>query len=57
MRELTDQEQIRREKANKIKEMGLDPYGHKFERTAFSKEITDKYQDIEHDAIENIDDE
>ena len=57
MRELTDQEQIRREKANKIKEMGLDPYGHKFERTAFSKEIKDKYQDIEHDAFENIDDE
>ena len=57
MRELTDQEQIRREEANKIKEMGLDPYGHKFERTAFSKEIKDKYQDIEHDAFENIDDE
>ena len=57
MREFTDQELIRREKASKIKEMGLDPFGHKFNRTAWSKDIKDKYQDIEHDAFENINDE
>ena len=57
MREFTDQELIRREKANKIKEMGLDPYGHRFDRTAFNQEIKDKYKDIEHDAFENIFDE
>ena len=57
MREFTDQELIRREKANKIKEMGLDPYGHRFDRTAFNQEIKDKYKDIGHDAFENIFDE
>ena len=57
MREFTDQELIRREKAEKLKELGLDPYGHKFERTAWSKDIKDKYEPIEHDEFENITDE
>ena len=57
MREFTDQELIRREKAEKIRELGLDPFGHRFDRTAFNKEIKDKYQDIEHDEFENINDE
>ena len=37
--------------------MGLDPYGNRFDRTAFNLEIKEKYQDIEHDQFENIDDE
>ena len=57
MREFTDQELIRREKAEKLREMGLDPYGNRFDRTAFNKEIKEKYQDIEHDEFENINDE
>ena len=57
MREFTDQELIRREKADKLKELGLDPYGHRFDRTAFNKDIKEKYQDIEHDEFENINDE
>ena len=57
MREFTDQELIRREKAEKLKEMGLDPYGNRFDRTAYNLEIKEKYQDIEHDEFENINDE
>ncbi len=57
MREFTDQELIRREKAEKLKELGLDPYGHKFLRDAWSKDIKDKYEPIPHDEFENIDDE
>jgi len=57
MREFTDQELIRREKANKLKESGIDPFGQKFERTATNKEIKNKYQEIEHDEFENIHDE
>ena len=56
MREFTDQELIRREKAQKIKELGIDPFGHRFERTALAKEIKEKYQDVEHDQFENIND-
>ena len=57
MREFTDQELIRREKANKLKELGIDPFGDKFERTAWSKDIKDKYIDIPHDDFESINDE
>ena len=57
MREFTDQELIRREKADKLRELGLDPFGHRFDRTAFNREIKEKYQDVDHDAFENINDE
>ena len=57
MREFTDQELIRREKAEKLREMGLDPYGNRFERTAFNLDIKEKYQNIEHEEFENINDE
>lgn len=56
MREFTDQELIRREKAQKIREQGIDPFGHRFERTALAAEIKEKYQNVEHDAFENIND-
>ncbi len=56
MREFTDQELIRREKAQKLKDMGLDPYGHVFKRDAYSKDIKDKYLNIPHEEFENIDD-
>ena len=57
MREFTDQELIRREKASKLRELGIDPFGDRFERTAWSKDIKDKYIDIPHDDFENINDE
>ena len=56
MRELSDQEIVRREKAEKIKELGIDPFGEKFDRTDFAKDIKEKYCDTEHDAFENMDD-
>ena len=57
MREFTDQELIRREKAEKIREMGMDPFGNRFDRTAYNLDIKEKYQDVEHDEFENIFDE
>ena len=57
MRELTDQEIIRREKAEKIRSLGMDPFGHVFKRTAFAKDIKEKYKDVDHDEFENITDE
>ena len=51
----TDQELVRREKANKIKEMGIDPFGHVFNRTHLSSEIRELYGDISHDELEEKD--
>ncbi len=57
MRELTEQELVRRQKAENLRELGLDPFGHRFERTDFSSDIKEKYQDVEHDAFENMNEE
>ena len=53
----TDQELVRREKALKLREMGMDPFGHRFERDAYAEDLQEKYKDIPHDDFENIDDE
>ena len=37
--------------------MGLDPFGHKFERTGFANQIKEKYSEVEHDAFDKINDE
>ena len=42
MREFTEQELVRRQKAEKIRELGIDPFGQRFDRTAFASEIKDK---------------
>lgn len=55
-REFTDQELVRREKAKKIKEMGIDPFGQRFERDSWSQDIKDKFKDIDHDEFENRND-
>ena len=56
MREFTEQELVRREKAENIRNLGMDPFGQKFERTDFAQDIKDKYSPVEHDAFENMED-
>ena len=56
MREFTDQEVARRQKAEKIKDMGIDPFGSRFDRTDFAADIKEKYQDVDHDVFETMDD-
>ena len=56
MRELTDQEIVRREKAENIRKLGIDPFGQKFERTDYSSNIKEKYKDVDHDKFEEMTD-
>ena len=56
MREFTEQELVRREKAEKLKELGLDPFGQKFDRKDFAADVKEKYINVEHDAFENMED-
>ena len=56
MREFTEQELVRREKLNNLKELGLDPFGQSFKRDSYAAELKEKYQDVEHDEFENMDD-
>lgn len=57
MRELTDQEMVRREKAKHIKELGMDAFGHRFDKDSYASELKEKYADIPHDDFENMTDE
>jgi len=56
MREFSEQELVRREKCEKLRELGLDPFGHRFDRKDFAQDIKDKYEMIEHDAFESMND-
>ena len=51
-RVLTEQELIRREKAEKIRAMGLDPFGHRFDKSDFAADLKSKYGSLEHDDFE-----
>ena len=55
-REYTEQELVRREKSEKIRELGLDPFGQRYDREDFANDIKEKYIDVDHDAFENMDD-
>ncbi len=55
-RVLTEQEIIRRQKAEKLREMGLDPFGQRFERDAYAEELKEKYKDTTHDEFESMTD-
>ena len=56
MREYTEQELVRRDKCEKLRELGLDPFGQRFERDSYAADIKEKYQDVDHDAFETMDD-
>ncbi|NNU93880.1 lysine--tRNA ligase [Geobacillus sp. NFOSA3] len=50
--ELNDQLLVRREKLNKLREMGIDPFGKRFERTHKAKELFDLYGDLSKEELE-----
>ena len=55
MREFNEQELVRREKLNIFRDRGLDPFGHRFDRTDFALNIKEKYNDVEHDEFDKLD--
>ena len=52
MRKFTEQEMVRRGKIALLEERGLDPFGKRYDRTTFSKDIKDKYQNYTHEQLE-----
>ena len=55
-RNFTEQELVRREKAEKLKELGLDAFGQRYDKTDYAADIKEKYKDIEHDQFESMND-
>ena len=56
MREFSEQELVRRGKLEKFNELGIDPFGTRFDRDSYASELKEKYKDVEHEAFENMDD-
>lgn len=50
--DLTEQEQIRREKLAKYIEKGLDPFGKKYNRDSWSADLKEKYGSCTHEEME-----
>src|SRR5690554_2907558 len=53
---LTDQEIVRRQKMEELREKGIDPFGQAFMRTTNSKELFDKYGDKTKEELAEIND-
>lgn len=53
-RKFSEQELVRREKLNELVEKGIDPFGQRFDVTAYSKEIKEKYGDKSHEELEEM---
>ena len=56
MRNFTEQELVRREKVEKLKALGLDPFGQRYDREDYAVDIKEKYGSIEHDEFEKMKD-
>ena len=53
-RDFSEQELVRREKAKAIKEMGIDPFGQRFDRTHFSLALKNEYGQYSHEELEEM---
>lgn len=56
MREFSEQELVRREKSEKLSELGLDPFGQRYDRDSFAADIKEKYASVDHDKFEEMTD-
>lgn len=50
--ELNDQLRVRRDKVKSLREMGLDPFGKRFERTLDTKEIKEQYEQFTKEELD-----
>lgn len=52
---LNDQELVRRDKMRQLREKGIDPFGHSFNKNAFSKDIQKRFELLDKLTLESID--
>ena len=55
-KKLTDQELARRAKLSRYEELGVNPFGHRFERNSFSEELKTKYKEFTEEELEQNND-
>lgn len=52
--ELNDQQIVRREKLTRLKEMGIDPFGHAFNRTSNTKKIFEQFDSYDKEQLNEL---
>ncbi|MCR5422060.1 MAG: lysine--tRNA ligase [Bacilli bacterium] len=52
--ELNDQEIVRRQKMNDLRERGVDPFGQRFERCDYSIDLKEKYKDADKEQLHEM---
>ncbi|HHX76444.1 MAG TPA: lysine--tRNA ligase, partial [Acholeplasmataceae bacterium] len=50
--DLNEQQKIRLQKVEDLRKLGVDPFGHRFDRTHLSNEIHDTYGELSREALE-----
>jgi len=53
-RNFTEQELVRREKAEKLRNLGMDPFGDAFYKDSYALDLKEKYASTEHDELESM---
>ena len=53
-RKFSEQELVRREKLDFLRERGIDPFGQRFDVTHFSKQIKEEYVGKTHEELEEM---
>lgn len=48
---LTEQQQVRRDKLKDLENLGVDPFGARFDRTHTTKKVFDQYDQFDHDTL------
>jgi len=57
VRKLTEQEQIRMNKMNELREMGVNPFGKRFIPTHYSLSLKEKYEDVSKEELLELNEE
>nr|WP_282575990.1 lysine--tRNA ligase [Apilactobacillus xinyiensis] len=52
---MNDQLRVRRQKMDELREEGIDPFGHRFERTNLAQQLHDSYNDLTKEKLEELD--
>ena len=53
-RKFSEQELVRREKMQELIDKGIDPFGQRFDVTAYSKGIKEQYGEKTHEELEEM---
>lgn len=52
--EMNDQLRVRREKMDELRENGIDPFGHRFERDYLAQQLHDEFGETDKDALADL---